>query len=144
MVVDGANRKWFGTRNGIFVQSPDGATGGRKIYFQKLTLIDNTVRTLAYNGYTGEMFIVTPGGIQSFKTETTSGSNSHSSSVVAFPNPVRPDYTGPIAIKGLVRDANVKITDINGKLVYETKPWVDKQSGMVWIIMDHVLLRVCI
>ena len=39
----------------------------------------------------------------------------------ALPIPVRPGYSGPIAIKGLVRDASVKITDINGKLVYETK-----------------------
>ena len=46
--------------------------------------------------------------------------NFFSSNVIAYPNPVRPDYNGLIAIKGLVRDANVKITDINGRLVYET------------------------
>ncbi|HRG41958.1 MAG TPA: regulator, partial [Saprospiraceae bacterium] len=134
MAVDGANRKWFGTRNGIFVQSPDGVTEVARYTSKNSPLLDNTVRTLAYNGYTGEMFIVTPGGIQSFKTETTSGSNSHSSSVVAFPNPVRPDYTGPIAIKGLVRDANVKITDINGKLVYETKAL---GGQAIWDGMDY-------
>jgi flagellar hook assembly protein FlgD len=33
---------------------------------------------------------------------------------------VREDYNGPIAIKGLVEDANVKITDINGLLVSES------------------------
>ena len=38
----------------------------------------------------------------------------------AFPNPVRPEYTGPIAIKGLARDANVKITDVSGRLIFET------------------------
>lgn len=134
MAVDGANRKWFGTRNGIFVQSPDGVTEVARYTSKNSPLLDNTVRTLAYNGYTGEMFIVTPGGIQSFKTETTSGGNSHSSSVVAFPNPVRPDYTGPIAIKGLVRDANVKITDINGKLVYETKAL---GGQAIWDGMDY-------
>ena len=42
------------------------------------------------------------------------------SEVYAYPNPVRPDYNGLIAIKGLVRDANVKITDIAGNLVYHT------------------------
>ncbi|MFT7589951.1 MAG: hypothetical protein ACI959_002172, partial [Limisphaerales bacterium] len=30
------------------------------------------------------------------------------------------DYNGPIAIKGLVTDADVKITDVSGKLIYET------------------------
>ena len=37
-----------------------------------------------------------------------------------FPNPVYSDYSGIIAIDGLVTDANVKITDIAGNLVYET------------------------
>ena len=33
---------------------------------------------------------------------------------------MRPDYTGLIAIKGVVSNANVKITDTYGNLVYET------------------------
>ncbi|MFZ1749853.1 MAG: hypothetical protein WAU01_06660 [Saprospiraceae bacterium] len=118
--IDGANRKWFGTRNGIFVQSPDGSTQIFKFDVKNSPLLDNKVTDLSFNVLSGEMFIVTPGGIQSYRTETTSGGRSHSSNVYAFPNPVRPDYTGPIAIKGLVRDANVKITDVNGRLVYET------------------------
>ena len=36
------------------------------------------------------------------------------------PNPVRPEYTGLIGIKGLAENAEVKITDITGNLVYET------------------------
>ncbi|MBP1594317.1 MAG: Por secretion system protein, partial [Bacteroidetes bacterium] len=35
-----------------------------------------------------------------------------------FPNPVKPDYTGLITITGLIRDSNVKITDINGNLIF--------------------------
>ena len=84
-------------------------------------MLDNKVTDLGFNTDSGEMFVISTGGIQSYKTETTGGGRSHSTNVYAFPNPVRPDYTGPIAIKGLVRDANVKITDINGRLVYETK-----------------------
>ncbi|MBK8502271.1 MAG: hypothetical protein IPL46_08710 [Saprospiraceae bacterium] len=34
---------------------------------------------------------------------------------------MRPSYNGPIAIKGLAENANVKITDISGLLVYETR-----------------------
>jgi hypothetical protein len=120
--IDGANRKWFGTRNGIFVQSPDGTNQEIKFDTKNSPLLTDVVTELTYNPASGEMFIITTGGIQSFKTETTGGSLSHNSTTVyAYPNPVRPDHTGPIAIKGLVRDANVKITDINGKLIYETK-----------------------
>lgn len=121
MDVDGGNRKWFGTRNGIFVQSPDGTTQVARFDSKNSPLLSNKVTDLAFNPLSGEMFIVSSGGIQSYKTETTSGGRVHSTNVYTFPNPVRPDYNGPIAIKGLVRDANVKITDINGKLVYETK-----------------------
>lgn len=119
--VDGGNRKWFGTRNGIFVQSPDGITQEAKFDVRNSPLLDNKVTDLGFNTDSGEMFVISAGGIQSYKTETTGGGRSHNSIVYAFPNPVRPEYSGPIAIKGLVRDANVKITDINGRLVYETK-----------------------
>ncbi len=121
IAVDGANRKWFGTRNGIFVQSPDGVTQVDKFDVKNSPLLDNIIKEMAYNPVTGEMFIVSREGIQSYKTMTSGGGRTHSSNVYAYPNPVRPDYSGPISIKGLVRDANVKITDINGKLVYETK-----------------------
>jgi hypothetical protein len=67
------------------------------------------------------MYIGTAKGVVSIRTLTSSGSKNHQSDIYAFPNPVRPDYYGPIAIKGLARDSNVKITDINGRLIYETK-----------------------
>ncbi|MBK8669509.1 MAG: hypothetical protein IPN89_08585 [Saprospiraceae bacterium] len=119
--ADGGNRKWFGTRNGIFVQSPDGITQQAKFDDKNSPLLNNKILDLGYNKISGEMMIISSAGIQSYKTSTTGGGNSFSSNVYAYPNPVRPDYSGPIAIKGLVRDANIKITDINGRLVYETK-----------------------
>ena len=33
---------------------------------------------------------------------------------------MKENYTGKIAIKGLVNNANIKITDINGNLVFES------------------------
>ncbi|MNY70659.1 hypothetical protein D3C86_2088390 [compost metagenome] len=36
-----------------------------------------------------------------------------------YPNPVRPTYTGTVKVAGLIDKANVKITDIEGNLVYE-------------------------
>lgn len=119
--VDGANRKWFGTRNGIFIQSADGTENIDKLDTKNSPLLDNRIIDLAYNPTTGEMFILTGLGIQSFKTETTGAKATHDRVVTVFPNPVRPDYSGPIAIKGLARDANVKITDVNGRLVFETQ-----------------------
>ena len=119
--VDGANRKWFGTRNGIFVQSPVGEEQVMKFDVSNSPLFDNTINTLSYNGESGEMFIISDKGMQVYRTDATDPERVHvEENIYAFPNPVRPDYNGPIAIKGLVEDARVKITDINGKLVYET------------------------
>ena len=41
--------------------------------------------------------------------------------VYAYPNPVRPDYTGVITITGLDENADVKITTSNGVLVNSGK-----------------------
>lgn len=119
IAVDGANRKWFGTSNGLFIQSPDGKT--QIAYFDKNNspLFDNNIIDIAINNKTGEVYIATNKGLQSFKTEALLGSAVHYD-VTVYPNPVRPEYDGLIAIKGLAQDANVKITDVNGRLVYET------------------------
>lgn len=117
---DGANRKWFGTRNGIFVQSPDGKTLEMQFNIDNSPLFDNTINAFEYDGATGTMYIATNKGMQSYRTQTLGAENKHAKQVYAYPNPVRPEYEGSIAIKGLARDANVKITDLNGKLVHET------------------------
>jgi RNase P/RNase MRP subunit p29 len=40
--------------------------------------------------------------------------------VFVFPNPVRPEFIGTVKIAGLIANANIKITDIEGSLVFET------------------------
>ncbi len=121
IAFDGADRKWFGTRSGIFVMSPDGEEQIAQFNIDNSPLFDNLVRAMEFNGETGEMFIASDKGIQSIRTETTSATDRHQAEVFAFPNPVRPDYRGPIAIKGLARDAEIRITDIDGKLVHKTR-----------------------
>ncbi len=133
--VDGANRKWFGTRNGVFVQSADGETQILHLTAENSPLFDNTITAINFNEETGEMWIGTNQGMQSFRTEASKPERSHQeSNVFAFPNPVRPDYMGPIAIKGLVEDSNVKITDINGQLVFETS---SLGGQAIWDGMDY-------
>jgi hypothetical protein len=72
------------------------------------------------DGKTGEVFFGTANGIISYKSNATKGGEVINN-VYAYPNPVREGFTGSIGIKGLVKDANVKITDVSGILVYETK-----------------------
>ncbi len=121
IAVDGANRKWFGTTNGVFVQSPNGEEAVAHFNTNNSPLFDNIITDIAIHPETGEVFIGTEKGMISYRGDAIEGSANNSINAYAFPNPVRPEYSGPIAIKGLARDADVKITDVNGQLVYETK-----------------------
>lgn len=121
LAVDGANRKWVGTSSGVFLLSPDGREEIHHFTTENSPLLSNTVRTIAVNDRTGEVYFGTEAGIVAYQGEATAGGRVNSAAISVFPNPVRPDYAGPIAIRGLARDANVKITDLSGKLVYETR-----------------------
>lgn len=120
--IDGANRKWFGTQTGIFVMSPEGNEQIAKFTEENSPLFSNRISDIAFNYETGEAWIGTSEGLISYRSDATLGGNFHKKNgVLVFPNPVRPDYEGPIAIKGLAQDATVKITDVAGQLVYETE-----------------------
>jgi hypothetical protein len=121
ITTDGANRKWIGTANGIFVQSPDGNDPVYNFNVTNSPLLDNSITEIYINPDDGLVYIASDKGIQTFKGDALNATPGFQSEVYAYPNPVRPDYTGPIAIKGLARDANIKITDIEGRLVFESR-----------------------
>ncbi len=121
IAIDGANRKWFGTGSGVFVQSPAANEQVTSYTTQNSPLLDNRILDIAIDQHNGIVYIATAGGIMSVRTDAVMGGKVHSDDVYAFPNPVRPDYDGPIAIRGLARDAVVKITDIRGQVLYETR-----------------------
>lgn len=121
IAVDGSNKKWFGTeRSGAFLLSADGRQTIRHFNKNNSPLPSNNIFDIAINGQNGEVFFATDRGLVSYRGFATAATNRHSNDVYAYPNPVRPGYEGYIAVKGLVRNANVKITDINGNLVWET------------------------
>ncbi|MDR0790354.1 MAG: hypothetical protein LBO06_06130 [Bacteroidales bacterium] len=121
IMIDGANRKWIGTeRNGIYVYSPNGSQELLHFTAENSPLLSNNVSSMAQNPLTGEVFIATDHGIVSYKAESTKGAE-EAGSLTAFPNPVRPDYTGDIAIRGFVTDSDVKITDVSGNIVAHLK-----------------------
>jgi len=118
--VDGANQKWLGTRSGVFVQSPQGEEQIAHFTADNSPLLDDEINAIAYEPEAGIMWIGTNNGLVTIRTEATGGARFHrEDEVFVFPNPVEPDYRGPIAIRGLVTDANVIITDVNGLLVSE-------------------------
>ncbi|MFH1004860.1 MAG: two-component regulator propeller domain-containing protein [Bacteroidota bacterium] len=121
IAVDGANRKWIGTRNsGVFLMSADGTKQIQYFTTDNSPLLSNEISSITINPKNGEVFFGTSSGIISYQGDATEG-NEDFENVYVFPNPVQPEYDGPIAISGLAQDADVKITDITGNLVYHTK-----------------------
>ncbi len=121
IAVDGANRKWVGTNNGIFVLSPSGEEEVMRFTESNSPLFSNTIQDITIDPKSGEVFIGTLKGIQSYQGDAVEGGTVHQSQIEVFPNPVRPDYDGPITVRGLARDAIVKITDVSGRLVFQTE-----------------------
>ena len=118
---DGANRKWIATQNsGVFLMSADGTDEVSHFTQTNSSLFSNNVKDIAINQKTGEVYFATDKGIISYRGTATEG-NDNFTDVYAFPNPVTPSWSGVIAIKGLVNNTTIKITDINGVLVYETE-----------------------
>ncbi len=119
--VDGANKKWFGTQNGgVFQTSADGIEEIHHFNTGNSPLFSNNIITMNINGESGEVYIGTEAGLLSYRGEATEGEEDYTD-VYTFPNPVEPDYEGPITIHGLVAGSTVKITDISGNLVFETR-----------------------
>jgi hypothetical protein len=120
IVVDGANNKWIGTADsGVFLVSPNGQETKYHFTINNSPLPSNTINDIDINSATGEVFIATTKGLVSFKGSATIA-NEDLNNVYVYPNPVRPEYEGTVKIAGLLDKANVKITDIEGNLVYET------------------------
>lgn len=118
--VDGSNKKWFATtRSGAFLLTADARETIFHFNVNNSPLPSNNILDISIMEKTGEVFFATDLGLVSFRGLATGGDRMHTD-VVAYPNPVRPEYNGYIAIKGLVTNALVKITDIAGNLVYET------------------------
>ena len=121
IAVDGANRKWFGTYSGgAFLMSPDGTHQIHNFNKDNSPLPSNSIISIAIDDLTGEVFFGTDKGIISYRSDATEGGEACGNYYV-FPNPVRHEYHGPVAIRGLIANADVKIADIAGNVVFHTK-----------------------
>ena len=119
ITIDGANRKWIGTeKTGVFLISEDGMEEIQHFTAENSPLFSNNIYDITINPENGEVFIGTEKGLISYRSDATTGVKTQEETHV-FPNPVRETYNGPIAINGLITNANIKITDIDGNLVFE-------------------------
>lgn len=138
IAVDGADRKWIATRNGVFLVNGDGDKVLAHFTETNSPLFSNDVRSIAIDGTTGEVYLGTAKGIISFRGTATEPEVTNDNLLV-YPNPVPPNYSGTIAIRGLAENSFVKITELNGRLVYQTKAL---GGQAVWNGLDYTGKRI--
>lgn len=120
IAVDGGNRKWIGTSNGLnlFVPTVDELLTNYNESNSPLPI--NEITDLSIDKVSGEIFVLTPKGLLSYQTDA-SEPKEDLSAIKIFPNPIRPDYQGVMTISGLSNNTTVKITDASGRLIFETR-----------------------
>lgn len=120
IAVDGANKKWVGTLNGVWLISSDGKKLIKHFTTANSSLLSNDVKKIGIDPLSGEVFFATFNGICSFRSTSTEANETYNN-ILVFPNPVPTGYNGTIAIKGLTDNTIIKITELNGRLVYQTR-----------------------
>lgn len=149
LAVDGANRKWVGTENnGVYLISDDGQEMLQHFYMDNSPILSNRITSIAVHPLTGEVMIGTDAGLCSYMADATEAEETLvKSNVVAYPNPVTPDFQGRVRIDGLTFNSEVKILSSSGQLVAQgysnggTFTWdcQRKQGGRVASGVYHVV-----
>ena len=138
IAVDGGNRKWIGTENGIWLFSETGDSVIHNFTRVNSPLPSDQVLDISIDGDNGEVFIITNAGLVSFRGSATEGSRGHDM-VKIFPNPVTREFQGVVGISGVSNNAVIKVADITGKLV---KEFAAAGGTAVWDISDYSGQRV--
>ncbi|MCT4615325.1 MAG: hypothetical protein N4A49_10675 [Marinifilaceae bacterium] len=133
--INAANQKWFGTKkSGAFLVNKYGNKELLQFDNTNSPINDNNILKIAEIPKTGEIFFLSENELVSYRSSTAKAFNNFKSAYV-YPNPVRPNYKGDIIIKGLMDNSIVKITDLNGNLVWE------KQNGGGQIVWNGKTLK---
>ncbi len=131
--VDGGNRKWMGTERGVWLFNPFGETQIYNFNAANSPLLSDKIVDMEINSQSGEIFFITDAGIVSFRSDATI-SDAAFHDVKIFPNPVTTEFNGQVGISGLATDAFIKITDVSGKLVWETQA---SGGTATWNVRDY-------
>lgn len=119
--VDESNQKWIATQtSGVYCVSEDGTETIYHFTTSNSPLPSNSINDIETDSSTGVVYFATEKGVVSFQSDAIEVGESFGD-VYAYPNPVRPGFNGNVVIRGLPNDADVRIVDVVGNLIYKTK-----------------------
>ena len=129
IAIDGGNRKWIGTNSsGVFCFSENGTEEVYRFTTENSPLVSNNILDIKVDQLSGEVYFATEKGLVSFRADASLADDDFEN-VTVFPNPVRPEFSGPITIQGLGYESDVKVTDISGNLIYQA---VSNGGTVIW------------
>jgi hypothetical protein len=119
IAVDGANRKWLGTDGqGVYLLSADGQETIQHFTTENSPMPSDYITSIAVNEETGAVMFGTMSGLSCYYSDAVEPEETlNESNIYAYPNPVRPEYSGDICVRGLSSDCTVKICSTSGQLV---------------------------
>lgn len=127
IAVDHSNRKWIATETaGVYLVSADGTEIIANYTAENSALPSNTVYSVSVSPTDNVVYFGTANGLASFDSDSSPAADDYTD-VYAYPNPVRPDYTGWITIAGLMDDSLVKIADAAGNVFFQGR----SEGGMI-------------
>jgi len=125
--------------SGLYYVSEDGSEILEHFTTENSPLPTNAIQSLYCAPNDNTLYVGLPTGLMTYGTSTISSASTYDS-VLAYPNPVRPDYTGWITITGLMENSLVKIADASGNVLYSTR----SNGGMAtWDGCNNNGERVC-
>lgn len=127
IAVDPSNRKWLASNSsGAYLVSEDGREILAHYNTENSSLPSNCVYSIICDPESNKVYFGTDGGIVAYDSDSSPAADDYSN-VYAYPNPVRPEYTGWITIAGLMDNSLVKIADAAGNVLYQAQ----SEGGMI-------------
>lgn len=126
---DSSGRKWITTRDsGVYLVSSDGTEILQNFNKDNSVFTTNNIHCVACSKVSNAVYFGAEGMLYKYNATASPAAEDYSE-VIAYPNPVRPDYSGWITIKGLMDNSLVKIADAAGNVVFQTT----SEGGMaIW------------
>jgi len=119
IAVDPLNQKWVATNEGLLFVNSDGSRLLATYNSENSPIFSNVITSIAIDENAGIVYVGTEKGLTSFQTPFTKPKEAFDELFI-YPNPyVITDGSNLLTIDGLVRDAEIKILTIDGKLVAE-------------------------
>ena len=127
ITIDHSNRKWITTESsGAYLVNADGTEIISNYNTSNSSLPSNCVISSASDPFSNKVYFGTTLGAVCLHSDSSPAADDYSE-VYAYPNPVRPEYTGWITVAGLMDNSLVKIADAAGNVFFQGR----SEGGMI-------------